>query len=137
MSATCATSSRSSTKWPAPLPQKSACSSHRRRKRGWWPRAVNPAAHDAYLLGRYYTAKLTPESLKKAVESLNEAIKIDPQSAPAYAALSRAHAERDVWGGLGIGTSAKDVHEAAVKAVELDPNLAEAHFALAAARSDY
>jgi serine/threonine-protein kinase len=99
-------------------------------------RPVNPEAHNAYLLGRFYTEKRDRDSLEKAVESLKQAIRIDPQFAPAYAVLSRAYAERDIWGGIGVGASTKEKREAAEKAVQLDPNLAEAHFALAASASD-
>ncbi len=99
-------------------------------------RPVNPEAHNAYLLGRFYTEKRDRKSLEKAVETLKEAIRIDPQFAPAYAALSRAYAEREIWGGVGLGATAKEKREAAKKAVQLDPGLAEAHFALAASASD-
>jgi len=99
-------------------------------------RPVNTDAYNAYLQGLYYSQKRTRELLDKAVASLNEAIRIDPGFAPAYAALSRAHAERDIWGGLGIGASSKEMRDAARKAVELDPDLAEGHFALAAVYSD-
>ncbi|MCL4522554.1 MAG: protein kinase [Acidobacteria bacterium] len=99
-------------------------------------RPVNPKAHNAYLLGRFYTEKRDHKSLEKAVETLTEAIRIDPQFAPAYAALSRAYAEREIWGGVGLGATTKEKREAAEKAVQLDPGLAEAHFALAASAFD-
>jgi eukaryotic-like serine/threonine-protein kinase len=100
-------------------------------------RPVNPAAHNAYLLGRYYTEKRTAEAIDKAVEALKEAIALDRQFAPAHAALSRAYAERDIWGRTSMGESVTEIRAEAEKALELDPNLAEAHFALASVLADH
>jgi TolB-like protein/class 3 adenylate cyclase len=54
-------------------------------------RTVNPAAHDAYLKGRYFLGSANSEErIKKAIEQLEEAIKIDPNFALAYAGLADA-----------------------------------------------
>ena len=94
-------------------------------------RAVNPAALEAYLKGRFYWNKFTEEALVKSVESYEQAARLDPGYAAAYAGLSES------WTGLGwIGARPwEEVHakakEAAAKALEIDPELGEAHAAMA------
>ncbi len=41
-------------------------------------RPVNPAAHEAYLKGRFYWEKRTEEGLRKSIEYFQKAIEIDP-----------------------------------------------------------
>ena len=48
-------------------------------------------AHDAYLRGWAHYKLLTPESLAKAVPFLEEAIRLDPNYAPAHAALASVY----------------------------------------------
>ena len=42
-----------------------------------------PEAHDAYLKGRYFFSRPTEENLKKALAQFEEAIRLDPNFAPA------------------------------------------------------
>jgi TolB-like protein/DNA-binding winged helix-turn-helix (wHTH) protein/Tfp pilus assembly protein PilF len=90
-------------------------------------RAINPAAHEAYLLGRFHFWKFIIEDHKRAIGHFERAIQIDPGYAPAYAGLSMA------WQMLGIQGGEKSVDTkagaAAQKALELDARLAEAHVA--------
>ncbi|MDW7681166.1 MAG: winged helix-turn-helix domain-containing protein, partial [bacterium] len=51
-------------------------------------RQIDPEAYQAYLMGRYFWNKRTPEGFKKGVEYFNQAIAIDPTYAPAYAGLA-------------------------------------------------
>jgi TolB-like protein len=95
-------------------------------------RVVNPAAHDAYLKGRYFFSRITDASLLKAIDEFNEAIRLDPNFAPAYAGLSDTYN----WAGSneGVFTSAEAAvkgEAAARRAVQLDDNSAESHTALA------
>jgi len=92
---------------------------------------INPDAYNAYLLGAYHAGKRNPEALDKGIEYFQQALRIDPSYATAYAGLAQAYIERDIWGGLGIGKSADQVRAATLKALELDPELAEAHALLA------
>ena len=55
------------------------------------PRAPNPDAHDAYLRGRFEWKLRTADGSRKAIQSFEEAIKKDPQYAPAYSGLSDAY----------------------------------------------
>jgi len=90
-------------------------------------RRINPDAHDAYLLGNYHSSKRNPASLAKGIEYFQQAIRIDPSYAQAYAGLANAYFEREIWGGLGIGTMSDQIRANTLRALELDKNLAEAH----------
>jgi TolB-like protein/Tfp pilus assembly protein PilF len=90
-------------------------------------RPVNPDAYNAFLLGGYHSSKRNPAALEKGIQYFQEAIRIDPTYAQAYAGLANAYIERDIWGGLGIGKSADQVRAATLRALELDGELAEAH----------
>jgi serine/threonine protein kinase/Tfp pilus assembly protein PilF len=92
---------------------------------------VNSDAYNAYLLGAYHANKRNPEAIDKGIEYFQQAIRIDPRYAMAYAGLAQAYIERDIWGGLGIGKSGDQVRAATLKALELDADLAEAHVLLA------
>jgi tetratricopeptide (TPR) repeat protein len=89
------------------------------------------------LLGEYHTGKRTPSELDKGIEYLQQAIRIDPGDAQAYAGLAKAYIERDIWGGLGIGKSADQIRAATLKALELDGDLADAHALLAEIHFQY
>jgi adenylate cyclase len=93
---------------------------------------VNPAAHDAYLKGRYFFNRPSDENLKKAIAQFEEAVKLDPNFAPAYSGLSDAY----LWAGLneGVLTAAEAMPKAkatAERAIELDDASAEGHTSLA------
>ncbi len=90
-------------------------------------RPINPDAYNAFLLGDYHSSKRNPAAMDKGIQYFQEAIRIDPSYAQAYAGLANAYIERDIWGGLGVGKSADQVRAATLKALELDGELAEAH----------
>lgn len=92
-------------------------------------RQVNPAAHEAYLKGRYYLEKWSPDGAKKAEEYFQEAVAKDPNYGPAYAGL----AETYTWGvpGLSPEEGAARAKAAVLKALAVDDTLGEAHASLA------
>ena len=92
------------------------------------PRPVDPAAHEQYLKGNYLN-KGTGAQQRKAKEHFEEAIRIDPNYAPAYAGLADYY-----WSTLDLAPrdGMPKAKENALKALELDPNLAQAHAELAA-----
>jgi len=94
------------------------------------PAPVNPDAYEAYLKGRYFWNKRTPDGLNKSIGYFGEAIAKDPSFAAAYAGLA------DAYSLLGSDVLPADVANSkaranASKAIELDPDIAEGHAALA------
>ena len=91
-------------------------------------RPVSPAAHEAYLKGNYLN-KGTGAQQRKARDYFEEAIRIDPNYAPAYAGLAEYY-----WSSLDLRPrdAMPKAKENALKALELDPDLAQAHYELAA-----
>lgn len=78
-----------------------------------------PEVYDAYLYARELTQKRPTGWERKAAGSLEAAIELDPDYAPAYALLSIAY----VFGGGPVDESGT----LALRAYELDPDLAEAN----------
>ncbi|MCI0419538.1 MAG: tetratricopeptide repeat protein [Acidobacteria bacterium] len=88
---------------------------------------VNPAAHEAYLLGRFHFWKFIIDDHRRAIKHFERAIQLDPGYAPAYAGLSLAWQLLGLQGGVkGVDTQAR---AAAQRALELDDRLAEAYVA--------
>jgi TolB-like protein/Tfp pilus assembly protein PilF len=93
-------------------------------------RPVNPAAHEAYLQGRFHLERWSVDGVKKAIEYFDEAIRDDPNNAPAFAGL----AETYVWASgdpLFLEGAIPKAKVAATKALDIDDTLAEARTALA------
>ncbi len=92
--------------------------------------AVVPEAHEAYLKGRYYWNKRTPEGIKKALEYFQQAVEKDPGYALAYAGLADAYTVLSFNSDTPPGESYPRAKAAASKALEIDDTLAEAHASL-------
>src|SRR6059058_3762462 len=93
------------------------------------PATKNTEAHNAYLLGHYYFQRRNLEDYRKAVSHYDEAIRLDPNYALAYAERSEA------WTLIGdltgeVKTAWATAREDGEKAVAIAPGLAEAHAAL-------
>ena len=97
----------------------------------------NPEAYQAYLKGRFFWQKRTGDGAKKAVAYFEQAIRLDPNYALAYAGLSDATAILGDSGFLSLEESRQKALALATKALELDGTLAEAHATLALAIVDY
>jgi len=92
----------------------------------------NPAAYDAYLRGRAFAAgswfdKSTAEG---AIRSFEEAVKLDPSFAPAWARLSCAQSVSYWLGHDPSPARLAAAKDSADRALALDPNLPETHLAL-------
>jgi len=99
--------------------------------------SVNVEANEAYLKGRFFWNKRTPEGFNNALDFFQQAIKIDPTYAPAYAGLADSYTLMQDYGLIPPNEAYPRARAAAVKAVELDETLAEAHTSLAAVMEDY
>jgi TolB-like protein len=93
------------------------------------PATRNAEAHNAYLLGHYYFQRRNLEDYRKAVAYFDEAIRLDPDYALAYAERSEAWTLIGDLSGQGK-TAWPRAREDAEKAVAIAPTLAEAHAAL-------
>ena len=92
---------------------------------------ANPAAYDAYLKGRHHWNRRTGDSLRKSLTFFQEALRLDPAFALAYAGMAHAYV---VLGGhhfIEPTESATKARAAATRALELDETLGEAHTVLA------
>ncbi|HKQ78032.1 MAG TPA: protein kinase [Blastocatellia bacterium] len=93
----------------------------------------NAAAYQAYLKGRYHWNQRTAKALRKAIESFEEAIKLDGDYALAYAGLADCYCLASIYGAAPPKAVMPRAKAAALKALDLDDGLAEAHTSLAAA----
>jgi TolB-like protein/cytochrome c-type biogenesis protein CcmH/NrfG len=93
------------------------------------PATKNTEAHNAYLQGHYYFQRRNLEDYRKAVGHYNEAIRLDPDYALAYAERSEAWTLIGDLTGEGK-TAWPKARTDAEKAVAIAPTLAEAHAAL-------
>jgi TolB-like protein/tetratricopeptide (TPR) repeat protein len=94
----------------------------------------NPAAHNAVLQSDFYFQQQTAESVRRAITFLQEAIRLDPNYALAYAKLAQAWSRYAVSFATDPGDDAakayEDARRAADKAVSLAPDLAETRMAV-------
>jgi serine/threonine protein kinase/tetratricopeptide (TPR) repeat protein len=101
------------------------------RRRVEKPRTRDPGAYQAYLKGRYFWNKWTPEAIRSAIGHYEHAIEIDPAYALAWGGIA------DAWGVMASMKAAVPAEAfpraraAARRALEIDPRLADAHATLA------
>jgi serine/threonine-protein kinase len=102
-----------------------ATPSGRTAKRG----TANEEAYRLYLQGMYLSDKRTPADANKAVEVLEQSVRLDPKYAQAWAGLALVH--RNIAGRASNAQEAyQKSREALNTALALDGNLADAHCAL-------
>ncbi len=87
----------------------------------------NPEAYQAYLRGRFYWNKRTPEGTRKAIEQFQEAIELDPGFALGYAGLTDSFLLLEQYAGVPSDEFLPKARAAADRALQIDPSLAEAH----------
>ncbi|HEV8429121.1 MAG TPA: tetratricopeptide repeat protein [Pyrinomonadaceae bacterium] len=102
-------------------------------------RTDNWQAYEAFLKGRYfYGGPVTQEGLQKSIDYFEQAIKLDPNYAEAYAGLANAYIRGgSVWGFLSPRETFPKAEPILKKALELDESLADAHASLARYRLYY
>ena len=93
--------------------------------------AVRPEAHEAYLRGRFLGNRRTPESLRRAIDYLEQANRLDPSYAPAHAGLADVLILLDEYADAAPLETAPRAKAAALRALELDPEQADAYASLA------
>lgn len=88
---------------------------------------VSEEAYRLYLQGQYLVDKKTRSDAKRAIEIFDEALRLDPNYAHAWAGKAAAHCTFAHMGGIEPKLAFTTAKPALRKAFELDPNLAEAH----------
>ena len=88
------------------------------------PAAGNPDAYRAYLQGRHDWNQRSEESIKRATESFQRAVYIEPTFAAAYSGLADCHAALGYLSYIAPAEAFPDAARYATKALELDATLA-------------
>ena len=94
-------------------------------------------AYQAYLKGRYHLNQDTKDDYSEAKKYLEEAVKLDPRFALAYAGISDYYHGVSHYNWLSPEEAFPVMKEKAIKALEIDPRLAEGHAALGAVYFHY
>jgi len=92
----------------------------------------NAEAYSLYLEGRYLWNKRPGDVMWQALERFERAIAMDPNFAPAHAALAAAYGTLGAWesGVLPPAEALAKSKAAATRALQLDPQLAAGHTAI-------
>ncbi|MEP6705500.1 MAG: tetratricopeptide repeat protein, partial [Acidobacteriota bacterium] len=91
----------------------------------------NAEAYELFLKGRFYHYKYTAEGWKRAIEFFAKAIEIEPNYAPAYAAMTSSWGCLWFFGLVSAEQAIPSMKAATVKSLEIDENLAESHLSQA------
>jgi TolB-like protein len=96
------------------------------------PLNENMAAYTALQQGIFYHSRANEEGFRKAIEFYNEAIRLDPTYALAYAQLSACwqNLASRFLGGEELAAAYSKARSAAQTALSLPPNIPEAHLAM-------
>ncbi len=92
--------------------------------------SLNAAAYEAYLQGLHDLDLRTKTAVERGIAEFLRAIALDPDYAPAHAALARAYSLAPVVGAMTPIESMPKAREAARRAISLDPALAAGHSTL-------
>jgi len=92
----------------------------------------NTDAYAAYLRGLYFQYKFTDEDSGRSIGALQQAVRIDPGFAMAWAALARTYENEAINGWMPIAKAHAEARRAVGHALSIDPNLAYAHAQLMA-----
>lgn len=96
--------------------------------------SVTPEAYETYLRANSYFDSF---DLQKSIDYYHQAIKLDPNYAPAYAHMAEAYSFLAFFGAVSPSEGWGKVKEAASLAVQKDERLPEGHGALALAKLHY
>ncbi len=89
----------------------------------------NNEAYQLYLKGRFHFARRSYADLQRSIEFYQQAIKLDPNFALAYSAISEAYTVMPSFAYVSPHEGMPKAKAAVTKALELDPDLPEAHTA--------
>lgn len=90
-------------------------------------RHVNPAAHEAYLKGNFYSSRSNCAGSQRELPYYQEAVAKDSTFAPAYVGLAETYFTLGDWGCSPSDGAFSNSKAAALRALELDATLGPAH----------
>jgi DNA-binding winged helix-turn-helix (wHTH) protein/TolB-like protein/Flp pilus assembly protein TadD len=88
-------------------------------------------AYQLYTQGRFQWSSFQEAGLLSSIRYFEEALKLDPRYAQAWAGLANSYSVIAIYGPLPRDESFVKAREAALRALALDPDLANAHAGLA------
>jgi len=91
----------------------------------------NMEAYSLFLKANHFWNKWTPLDVKKSLEYLDQAIKLDPDFAEAYSALSGCYVFLLSFGQMTAETASNKGREYALKSLQINDKLADSHLSLA------
>ena len=97
----------------------------------------NIEAYTLFLKGLYFRSKITPADMLKAIDLFEQAIKLEPNYAEAYAYIAGTYSYLGATGQVKPEKAFKIVNEYSEKALQLDDTIAESHLAKANAHMFY
>jgi DNA-binding winged helix-turn-helix (wHTH) protein/Tfp pilus assembly protein PilF len=90
-------------------------------------REIDDRAREAFLKGRHFWNRRTPDDLRRSVTYFRQAIETDPEYAPSWAGLANAYVMIGIFGLQPPDEIFPPARAAAARALALDATLAEAH----------
>ena len=87
---------------------------------------TNPEVYALYLQGKYFNARRDDESVQKALITLEQALAIDPNYAPAWVELNMTYFSLGRNGTLSLAESSRLARSAVDRALAIDSNMGSA-----------
>jgi len=88
----------------------------------------NPGAYELYLKGRHYWHQRTPATVHLAIQCFEDATKLDPRYALAYAALADCYAILRAYGWMSADDARPPARAAVKQAMTVTSSLWEVNF---------
>ena len=90
-------------------------------------RSIDSSAQEAYLLGQHFLNETAEDGINDAIRYFEEATRIEPEFAEAWAQLASAHVSAVTWGYATGAEAYPKARAAARRALDIDSDLALAH----------
>jgi TolB-like protein/tetratricopeptide (TPR) repeat protein len=96
--------------------------------------AADPAAHEAYLRGKFFSGQRSEEALKKAIAYFEQALSLDPNCTRASYGIADCSGLLSWFGALSPREAGQRAAAAASRALLIDDSLGEAHASMGLVR---